>query len=121
MGHLVKDATGGNANCPVYKFSVIFENKWSIVILRDLFEHEARRFSDFRKSTPYMTDRALNQCLVRLQELKLVEKENLGSSKHFTNYKLSEYGKSLRPVFNSMFSWGEKDGNKWWGEISVAS
>ena len=119
MGHLIKDASGKNADCPVYKFSVIFESKWSIVIIRDLMENESCRFSDFRKRTPYMTDRALNQCLLRLQELKLIEKQNVGQSKHFSRYTLSKYGESLKPVFKAMLSWGEHSGNKWWNDIAA--
>lgn len=119
MGHLIKDASGKNADCPVYKFSVIFENKWSVVIIRDLIEHNTCRFSDFRKRTPYMTDRALNQCLVRLQELKLVDKQSLGASKHFSQYRLSKFGETLKPVFKAMLSWGEGSGDKWWHEIAA--
>lgn len=119
MGHLIKDASGKNADCPVYKFSVIFENKWAVVVIRDLIENEVCRFSDFRKRTPYMTDRALNQCLLRLLELKLIEKQSLGSLKHFSQYRLSKFGETLKPVFKAMINWGELSGEKWWEEIAA--
>lgn len=114
---LIKDVSGVNKVCPVYRFAAIFESKWSLVILRDLFMKGPLRFRDFKINTPTLTDRALNQTLKRLQVLKLITRKVQDTSPPSVVYELSHYGQGLHPVIMSMVEWSKSQGQKWWKEI----
>jgi DNA-binding HxlR family transcriptional regulator len=116
--NLVKKAENINKVCPIYRCAAIFESKWALVILRDLFMNGPMRFKDFKTNTPNLTDRALNQTLNRLQELKLVAhlaKDD--TSPPILRYQLSDYGLSLNPIIIAMIGWGSGMGKTWWKEI----
>lgn len=115
--NLVKRAENINKICPVYRCAAIFESKWSLVILRDLFMNGPMRFKDFKTNTPSLTDRALNQTLNRLQELKLIVHSAKNTKLSILCYQLSDYGTSLSSVIVSMIEWGSNTGKEWWREI----
>lgn len=115
--NLVKRAESINKICPVYRCAAIFESKWSLVILRDLFMNGPMRFKDFKTNTPSLTDRALNQTLNRLQELKLIVHSAQNTKPPILCYQLSDYGTSLNSVITSMVEWGSNAGKEWWREI----
>jgi DNA-binding HxlR family transcriptional regulator len=114
---MIHKASVFNARCPVYRLATILESKWALIIIRDLLYGSARRFKDFKKSTPQLTDRALQQTLVRLQEMKIVKRVVKDTSPPQVIYTLTHHGKSLRPIYNEMVKWGKTRGKKWWQEI----
>lgn len=112
-----KKPAGDIRTCPIAKFAAIFESKWAIIILRDLFWHGDQRFKDFKSHTPTITDRALTQSLKHLQGLKLIERVVQDTSPPSVVYRLTPCCRDMQPVFKSMVEWGNSKGKKWWNEI----
>jgi len=93
--------------CAIANFLDQLGDKWSLLILRDLFFHRSREYGDFIPLTIGETPSTniLASRLKNLVELGYIEK-----TKHPTNgkkyiYTLTDKGKSLEPVLQSIIDW----------------
>lgn len=80
--------------------------KWKTVILYHLM-HDKLRYNELRKSMPTVTERTLSL------QLKSLEQDGLIKRKVYTTkpplkveYNLTEFGKTLIPLIQSIADWG---------------
>ena len=86
--------------CPV-EFAVdCLGGKWKTVILAHL-KGGPIRYADLRRLVRPMADKVLNDRLNELQASGLVEKASGGA------YGLSPRGRSLGPVLQALYDWGQ--------------
>jgi DNA-binding HxlR family transcriptional regulator len=94
-----------NQNCPIARTLDVIGDRWTLLIIRDLFLGRSR-FNEFRQSTPRISPKLLSQRLKRLEERGLVERALLDGYPPRAEYRLTPKGRSIFPVLFAMGSWG---------------
>ena len=93
--------------CPVARTLDVIGDRWAVLILRDLFRFETRRFQDFSETLPGLTPSVLSA------RLKQLEFDGIVGSRTYTDhpprleYFLTPKGKELGPVLLALKRWGE--------------
>jgi DNA-binding HxlR family transcriptional regulator len=82
--------------------------RWTLLILRDLFLHGPRRFQDFQESLGNVAPNTLSARLKDLEARGLLVRRSYSEHPPRLEYYLSEKGKSLRPVLRSLRDWGRR-------------
>ncbi len=93
--------------CPVATTVQLIGNKWKLLIIRNLFYNGTQRFSDFIKSIPAISKKVLTDNLRALENDGLIEREVFAEVPPRVEYSLSTIGKSLKPILDAMYNWGE--------------
>jgi DNA-binding HxlR family transcriptional regulator len=83
--------------CPIDRAVQLFNKKWSIQIIRDLFFGK-KHFSEFQDDKPDLSNKVLSNCLKELEANGLIDKKVLDSTPSSTEYQLTEKGKALNKV-----------------------
>jgi len=91
--------------CPVACSLDIFGDRWTLLIVRDLFLGRTR-FKDFTASPEGIPTNILADRLERLLETGVVEQIPAEDGTKRLAYRLTEKGKALRTVLEAMRDWG---------------
>ena len=92
--------------CPVEATLLLLSNKWTILILRDLLTG-TKRFGELKKSLSGVSQKVLTANLRSLEEKGIIEREVFPEVPPRVEYKLTELGKTLESILDSMHAWGE--------------
>jgi len=105
--HVSQDLAGEHM-CPKYECAMnILGKRWTGLILHVLLRG-AVRFKDIREMVPHMSDKMLSERLKELEELEILERKVFPEIPVRIEYELTEKGKDLRPVIDSIHTWGQK-------------
>ena len=85
----------------------IIGNKWTALILRDLFSGP-KRFCELEKSVGNINPRTLSQRLDDLEFNGIVTRKSFAEVPPRTEYTLTEKGTDLFPILKQMAAWGTK-------------
>ena len=94
-------------NCPVDATISKIGGKDKAVILYHL-GNDTLRYNQIRKKIPAITDKMLAQQLRELESDNLIIKKIYPVIPPKTEYNLSELGKTLIPLLDSMCEWGQQ-------------
>ena len=92
--------------CPVEMTLQLIENKWKILILRDLLTG-TKRFGELKKSVTGITQKVITSNLRDMESSGLLTREVFPEVPPRVEYTLTDTGYSLEPILDSMYSWGE--------------
>lgn len=92
--------------CPVETTLTLIGDKWKVLILRDLMPG-TKRFGELKKSVGNVSQKVLTAQLRAMEENGLVHREVYAEVPPRVEYSLTELGKSLKPILDSMRAWGE--------------
>ena len=92
--------------CPVETTLTLIGDKWKVLILRDLLPG-TKRFGELKKSIGNVSQKVLTAQLRAMEESGLVHREVYAEVPPRVEYSLTELGKSLKPILDSMWAWGE--------------
>ena len=92
--------------CPVETTLTLIGDKWKVLILRDLMPG-TKRFGELKKSIGSVSQKVLTVQLRDMEENGLVHREVYAEVPPRVEYSLTELGRSLKPILDSMWSWGE--------------
>ena len=92
--------------CPVETTLTLIGDKWKVLILRDLMPG-TKRFGELKKSVGNVSQKVLTAQLRAMEESGLVHREVYAEVPPRVEYSLTELGKSLKPILDSMWAWGE--------------
>ena len=92
--------------CPVETTLILIGDKWKVLILRDLMPG-TKRFGELKKSVGNVSQKVLTTQLRAMEENGLVHREVYAEVPPRVEYSLTELGKSLKPILDSMRAWGE--------------
>lgn len=92
-------------NCPVEATIKLIGGKYKAVILWHLTESK-KRFSQLKRLIPSATEKMLTQQLRDLEKDGLIIRTVYPVVPPKVEYSLSEFGKTIIPVLDSMCSWG---------------
>ncbi len=94
--------------CPVARTLDIIGERWTLLLLRDLFLRGSRRFQDFQESLPGVAPNILSARLKALEENGIVERHQYSERPPRLEYVLTAKGKSLGPIVAALRDWGTK-------------
>jgi DNA-binding HxlR family transcriptional regulator len=96
-----------NDECPVCRTAEIVCAKWTILIVRDLAEGHSR-FSEMERSLTGISPRTLSLRLRALEEQGILERRTFSEVPPRVEYALTEKGRALIPIIDSMRSYGRE-------------
>ncbi len=94
--------------CPVARTLDVIGERWTVLILRELFLHGARRFKDFREALGAIPPNTLSTRLKSLEADAVIERETYSDHPPRMAYRLTAKGRELGPILLAMKSWGER-------------
>lgn len=94
-----------NQACPVARTLDLIGDRWTLLIIRDLFLGKTR-FAQFRRSTPAPPPKLLSERLQRLERHGLVERVIYSQRPLRAEYRLTPKGRSLHRVLQEIVVWG---------------
>ncbi|NPC97773.1 helix-turn-helix transcriptional regulator [Nocardioides sp. zg-DK7169] len=98
--------------CPVAKAMEILDERWTLLIVRELLSGSSR-FNEIRRGVPRMSPALLAKRLRTLERAGVLERrEERGG----VGYRLTESGRELSEVVEALGRWGVR----WIGELGVA-
>ena len=92
--------------CPVETTLTLIGDKWKVLILRDLMPG-TKRFVELKKSVGNVSQKVLTAQLRAMEGSGLVHREVYAEVPPRVEYSLTELGKSLKPILDAMWTWGE--------------
>ena len=92
--------------CPVETTLTLIGDKWKVLILRDLMPG-TKRFGELKKSVGNVSQKVLTAQLRAMEESGLVNRKVYAEVPPRVEYSLTELGKSLKPILDSLWAWGE--------------
>ena len=93
--------------CPVETTLTLIGDKWKVLILRDLMPG-TKRFGELKKSVGNVSQKVLTAQLRTMEESGLVNRKVYAEVPPRVEYSLTELGKSLKPILDAMWNWGEE-------------
>jgi DNA-binding HxlR family transcriptional regulator len=90
----------------IQKTLKIIGSKWTVMILRELCEG-TKRFGELSNNLPHISSKTLSLRLKELEHNAIVTRTVYQTVPLKVEYTLTEKGKSLKSIINSMHIWGE--------------
>ena len=92
--------------CPVETTLMLIGSKWKVLILRDLMPG-TKRFGELRRSIGCVSQKVLTAQHRDMEACGLVDRRVYAEVPPRVEYSLTELGRSLRPILDAMWAWGE--------------
>ena len=93
------------AACPLYTAIRVIDGRWKPMIYQRLVE-EPRGFGELRRAMPRITTKVLREQLRQMQADGLIERVQLVPRWRGVRYQVTSYGRTLGPVFETLWRWG---------------
>lgn len=97
-----------NDGCPVESTLQFISGKWKSVILYHLLDESVCHFGELQRELKDCSRRMLALQLQQLEQDNLIKKTVHQQDPLKTDYTLTDFGESLKPVILAMSTWGEK-------------
>jgi DNA-binding HxlR family transcriptional regulator len=94
--------------CPVEGALSIIGDRWTLLVLRDLFQNGPRRFMDLKASLAGIAPSTLSRRLQDLQKNGLIASRLYAEHPPRPEYFLTDKGKELRPILLALQDWGRR-------------
>lgn len=101
------------SGCPIATTLDLVGDKWTLVIVRDMVTGK-RRYKEFLESPEGIPTNILADRLRRMVELGLISKAPYQSNPPRYAYTLTNRGKSLLPILQSMCTWANAEFPNTW-------
>ena len=94
--------------CPKYESAAeLLGKKWTGLIVRVLLGGP-KRFKEIKEQIPVMSDKMLTDRMKELETLAIVKRTVYPEMPVRIEYELTEKGRGLQPVIESIQDWGEQ-------------
>lgn len=93
--------------CPVETTLTLIGDKWKVLILRDLLTG-TKRFGELKKAIGNVSQKVLTAQLRAMEENGLLTRTVYAEVPPRVEYTLTDLGKSLKPILDAMWNWGEE-------------
>ncbi len=91
--------------CPVETTLTLIGDKWKVLILRELISG-TKRFGEIHKAIGGISQKVLTQKLREMESDGLLDRIAYPEIPPRVEYTLTELGMTLKPVLDSMATWG---------------
>jgi DNA-binding HxlR family transcriptional regulator len=101
-----------DTRCPVARSLKVIGERWTLLILRDLFQSSTGRcrFQELLESLDGIAPNTLSARLKSLEADGVIEREFYDDHPPRAEYLLTEKGRKLGPVLKALHAWGEQFG-----------
>jgi len=96
-----------DSSCPVCRTAEIVCGKWTLLVIRDLAEGRSR-FCELERSLQGISPRTLSLRLRALEQEGIVERQTYPEVPPRVEYVLTEKGRALVPLIESMRAYGRQ-------------
>jgi DNA-binding HxlR family transcriptional regulator len=93
--------------CPVSTTVQLIGSKWKLLIIRNLLARPWR-FNELQKSLEGVSQKILTDSLRSMEQDGIITRTVYADVPPRVEYALSPLGESIRPILNSMQTWGEE-------------
>lgn len=93
------------SNCPVAATLDLVGDRWTLLVLRDLFAGK-QRYGELQASSEHIPTNILADRLKRLEAAGLIESEPYQQRPRRLAYRLTPAGRDLGPVIVALANWG---------------
>ncbi|MET1030703.1 winged helix-turn-helix transcriptional regulator [Domibacillus tundrae] len=104
MGHVCAK----EFNCEKELTLAVIGGKWKMLILWHLGKEGTKRFNELKSLMPGITQRMLVNQLRELESDFIVHREVYAVVPPKVEYSLTDQGRTLMPILESMYDWGKK-------------
>ncbi|WP_295841092.1 helix-turn-helix domain-containing protein [uncultured Apibacter sp.] len=94
-------------SCPIRNILSRFSDKWSLLILVVLQSGLPMRYGELKKNIPDISQKMLSKTLKNLEKHNLIIRKAYLEIPPKVEYYLSETGKGVLPIIQSMIDWVE--------------
>ena len=105
--HDALDSYRERAACPLYTAIGVIEGRWKPMIFQRL-SWRPHGFNDLRRAMPRVTSKVLREQLRQMQADGLVSRRQGAHMYEGVEFRLTPYGRTLGPVFQTLWLWGTK-------------
>lgn len=91
--------------CPIAKAAEIFCERWTALILRDLWKGSSR-FSELHRGVPLMSASMLSKRLAQLEKEGIIVRRRSKNARAWT-YHLTQAGREFIPIVKALGIWGQ--------------
>jgi DNA-binding HxlR family transcriptional regulator len=92
--------------CGLAKALDVIGDRWSLLIVRELFLRDACRYTDLRDGLPGIATNLLADRLRDLEDAGVIERQEAAPPIATTLFRLTERGRELRPAIHALAYWG---------------
>jgi DNA-binding HxlR family transcriptional regulator len=96
------------SDCPVACVLDVLGDKWTMLVVRDLFRGK-HRFTEFMQAKEGIKTNILTDRLKRLEQAGLIDKAPYQDNPPRYEYKLTGTGKDLWPILKEMILWSNRN------------
>lgn len=107
--------------CSIARTLDIIGDRWTILILRELFLYPTRRFQDFETSLPGLTPSVLSARIKELTAHGILASRLYADHPPRPEYMLTKEGRALNPILMALKAWGEQYAASALGAASLES
>lgn len=107
-GRISAMAISHDPDCPIARSLSIIGERWSLLILRNLFRDGPQRFADFQASLAGIAPNTLSARLKLLEANGIIEARIYERHPPRMRYALTAKGRELGPVMKALYAWGER-------------
>ncbi len=93
--------------CPVQRSLEILDGKWTLLVLRELLTG-TKRFGELRRAVGEVNPKTLTDRLRVLEGHDILQRQVFEEVPPRVEYTLTEKGRALAPVIQSLAVWGSK-------------
>jgi len=93
-----------SATCPSRVLFDQIADKWSMMVLT-VIDDGPMRFNAIKRHLEGITQKALTECLRRLERNGLIERRVLPTSPVGVEYEITPLGRTLQPPFKALYAW----------------
>lgn len=94
--------------CPVVSTLGLISGKWKPMVIHILIE-QPKRFGELKRMMSPISQKVLTQQLRELESADIVQRDVFDEKVLNVTYSVTDYGKSLSPVLEALYLWGESN------------
>lgn len=94
--------------CPVANTLSIIGDRWTLLIVRDIFKGK-KRYNEFLESDEKIPTNILANRLKAMEEMEIIRRERYSERPPRYEYILTEEGKKLGEILKTIRDWGKKN------------
>lgn len=95
------------SNCPIGYALSHLEGKWKLRVIYTISLNGTIRFNELRRQVEGISNLMLSKTLQELEEAGIILRTQYNEVPPRVEYSLSEVGKGIYPVLDSLGKWGE--------------
>lgn len=103
-----ENQTKRRSGCPVANTLDIIGDRWTLLIVRDLFKGK-KRYNEFLESAEKIPTNILANRLKTMEESAIIERKIYSERPPRYEYALTENGKKLGEIVRMLYQWGNEN------------